>query len=341
MAIFKPTDLHLFTKQKNPQVSAILLFGPNEAKIKAAAKQIALTIVDSLDDPFSVDSLEEKQIKETPGLLRDEAMSLSFIGDSKVITIKDPGPASVKQIPDYLSVTDTQNVLIVEAGNLTKTAALRKIFEKAKNAACIAFYDDTPAELVSFVIQQFLQFGKTIDQSNSRALVESVGNHRGLIEQEIEKLLNFCGPNNEITLSDIEALSGDPLADSIETLCDAAILGQSADALKQIEQLALSGTQPAQILNVISIHLMRLLAMKAEQDKGQPIDNLIRYSRPPIFFKRQPIVKRQISSWRSSTLKNGQKIVFDAIAQTRKNPELALTVCERTILNLGRLSRAR
>jgi len=341
MATLKPTDLHLLAKRENTQFSAILLFGPNEAKIRAAAKQITLAIVGSLDDPFSIEFIEEKQLKDTPSILRDEAMSLSFTGDRKVITIKEPGPASIKQIPDYLSVNETQNLLLVEAGNLTKSAALRKLFEKAKNAACVAFYDDTPAELVSFTTEQFSKFGKSISQVNAKALVESVGNHRGLIEQEIEKLINFCGDLNEVCLADIESLSGDPLADSIEHLCDAAILGQSADALKQAEQLALTGTQPAQILNVISLHLMRLLTMKSEQNNGQPIDNLIRFARPPIFFKRQPIVKRQLSSWHDSSLKSAIKTVFEAITHTRQNPELSFTICERTILNLGRLSRSR
>ncbi len=341
MAIYKPADLHRLTQQKNLPVSAILLFGPNEAKIRNAAKQIILTVIGSLDDPFSIETLEEKQIKDTPGILRDEAMSMSFTGDSKVITIKDPGSATIKQIPDYLAVTDTRNILLIEAGNLTRSSALRKTFEKAKNAACIPFYDDTPAELSGFVQDQFSKANKTIDQPTARALVESVGNHRGLIEQEIEKLINYNQQNNSITIHEIELLSGDPLADTIEALCDAALLGQSAEALNKIEQLILTGTQAAQILNVISMHLMRLLSMKSDQDNGQPIDNLIRNARPPIFFKRQSLVKRQLSNWHAKSLKSGLKTVFDSIAQTRKNPELSFTICERTILNLGRLSRSR
>ena len=341
MAIYKPTDIQRLTQNDNNSVSAILLFGPNEAKIRSSAKQITINIVGSLDDPFSIDSLEEKQIKDMPGILRDQAMSMSFTGDRKIISIKDPGPATIKQLPDYLSVKETKNILLIEAGNLTKTAALRKIFEKAKNAACIPFYDDSPAELIGFINEQCAKFEKSIDQSTARALVESVGNHRGLIEQEIEKLINYCQQETQITIDDIELLSGDPLADSIENLCDTAILGQSADALNQVEQLILTGTQAAQILNVISMHLMRLLSMKSQQDDGQPIDNLIRYARPPIFFKRQPLVKRQLATWHSKSLKSGIKTVFQAIAQTRNNPELSFTICERTILNLGRLSRSR
>jgi len=341
MAIYKLTDIQRLTQPNDNFVSAILLFGPNEAKIRLTARQIIINIVGSLDDPFSIDTLEEKQIKDAPGILRDQAMSMSFTGDRKIIYIKEPGPSTIKQIPDYLTVKETKNILLIEASNLTKSAALRKLFEKSKNAACIAFYDDTPAELINFITEQCAKFNKKIDQTTARVLVESVGNHRGLIEQEIEKLINYCQQADQITIDDIKLLSGDPLAESIENLCDTAILGQSDEALVQVEQLILTGTQAAQILNVISMHLVRLLSMKSQQNNGQPIDNLIRYARPPIFFKRQQLVKRQLTSWQSKSLKAALKTVFQAIAQTRRNPELSFTICERTILNLGRLSRTR
>ena len=63
--------------------------------------------------------------------------------------------------------------------------------------------------------------------------------------------------------------------------------------------------------------------MKEIQKDFKDIDSLINSSKPPIFWKDKPIVKKQLSIWGSDDL---QKIIYD-IDNTeilcKKNPQLS------------------
>ena len=72
---------------------------------------------------------------------------------------------------------------------------------------------------------------------------------------------------------------------------------------------------------MLSNKVQRLLKIKEQKNDTNDIDNLINLSRPAIFWKEKPLVKKQLSIWSLNDLK---KIVDDinyAELLCKKNPK--------------------
>lgn len=340
MAVLRTGDIDNFIKNPPPDISGILIYGPNEARIADISEQIVKSIIGSLDDPFNLVFLNESQFKEFPGVLRDEMLSLSFTGDRKVIWIKDPGTAFTRQFTGLFDESLSDNLLIVQTGQLSKSASIRKQFESSKQATSIPCYEDTPRDLITLINAKVGSENKTISTTTASLLIESVGPDRALLLSELEKLLNFCADSAEITANDVEALSSDPLTSNLDEICDLAFTGNVNGCTSKFRQLSASGIQGPQIINMLSNHLTRLQKFRVDLDKGQNADTLIKSARPPVFFKRQPSVKRQLAIWSSPMLKNALAIMFDAILLTRQNADLADSICERALITLSKKAQA-
>ncbi len=340
MAILRANEIDRFITKIPDEIAGVLIYGPNEGRINQLSTEIVKSVIGSLDDPFNLVMLNEGQLKESRGLLRDEMLALSFTGDRKVIWIKEPGPAFTRQISGLFEEDSAGNLLVVQTGQLKKTATLRKYFEQSKQATSIACYEDTLRDLTGLIIQKAKSDGKEINAATINFLVETVGTDRSLLLSELEKLLNFCANTIEITISDVEALSGDPLYGNMDELCDLTLTGDVKASTSRFHHLTASGIAAAQILNLLSIHLARLQKFRIDIDKGQSAEIAVKSARPPIFFKRQPTVKRQLLIWQSIALKKANSIVFEAIVLTRKNADLAESICERALITLGKMAQS-
>lgn len=335
MTAVKLPQLETFFARPDDAISAILLHGPNDGKIGELAKKAIKAICPDPNDPFGIVQLKEDQLKENPGQLRDETLAMSFTQSRKVIHINSPGPVFTKQFSDLLSENIQGNLIVVEAGNLKKGAALRKACEAAKHVLSLACYEDTIRESHALITQLVQSAGKTIEQSAAQKLVENFSAHRNLLTSEINKLLSFCLDNDNITLEDVENLCDDQLESGLEEICDLVLNGQLAPSVKQFDQLGAGGVLPGQLLNILGYSMNRLKRLRLDLESGKPAAMVVKSARPPIFFKRHDIVKNHLQKWSLSKLKTAEAIVFTAVKTTRLHPEVSRQVTERALMNIS------
>jgi len=340
MAILRAGEIDRFIKNPPENITGVLVYGPNEGRITEVSAAIVQSIIGSLDDPFNLAVLNEGQLKETPGLLRDEMMAMSFTGGRKVVWVKDPGAAFTRQLSGLFDEPSGNNLLVVQAGVLKKTSAVRKTFETEKSATSIACYEDTVQDLAALIGQKVSSHGKTIDPVSINLLIESVGANRSLILSEVEKLLLYCTDRDTVTVEIIEALSGDPLGGNLDDLLDKTLTGDVAGCTNRFRDLTASGILPAQILVMLSNQLTRLQLFRLDIEKGRNAEMVVKNARPPIFFKKQATTKRQLSIWHGKTLERALAIVFEAILLTRQNANLAESICERALITLSKTAQS-
>jgi len=340
MVVLRANEIERFIAEPPARINGVLIYGPNEGRVSDISSSIVKSVLGSLDDPFNLVHLSDTQLKEAPGILRDEMLALSFTGGRKVIWIKNPGVVLNKQLLEFFKSPKSENLLVIQTGQLKKPASLRKQFEAAKSAICIPCYEDSRQDLKLLISEHAKSAGKSINADTIEILLNSVGADRALIAREMEKLVLFLGERKEISINDIELLCADPLEGSLDDICDAALIGDIVKCTRQFHHLISSGIQAAQILNTVLSHLMRLQKYRIDIEKGQSITNVIKGSRPPIFFKRQGAINRQLQIWYSSSLSNALKNTFKAISQTRENPALADSICERTLIALSKRAQS-
>ena len=140
MAEVKSHEFDAFAKRKPLPVRLFLIYGPDRGLVSERAATLAAASGVNLDDAFSVVKLDASDIGNQPGRLIDEMNAIGLFGGERLVWIRNAG--SEKGLSDGLDILAGQHpgpsTLIIEAGDLKKGAALRKVAESASQAVAIA-----------------------------------------------------------------------------------------------------------------------------------------------------------------------------------------------------------
>jgi DNA polymerase-3 subunit delta len=340
MAVVKPNAIERLVSQPNLATRAFLVFGTDPGAVHDCAARIVTAAAGSTIDPFNVVHLGEEQLKADPALLADEAQAISMFGGQRVLWLRDVGPSSQKALLGYLEQALGDAIIVCECGNLTKSSALRKHFEDSKSAAAVPCYPDTGKDLHDLINRTLASHDLSIDMDVRALLITLLGEDRGVSIAELKKLALYCHGNKTVTVDDILAVCGDASALSIDGLVDAVFEGYADQALQDYAALIQQMTNPAPILSGLGRHISTLEGLRLQVEAGISADSAVRSARPPIFFKRQTPIARQLTLWKSADLKRARKSVFQATQKTRELPGLQIELCERCLLSLARSAQS-
>ena len=177
-------------------------------------------------------------------------------------------------------------LVVVEAGDLAKTGALRKLFDSHKTAAAMQCYPDSVRDLGDVVRDALRAEGLSITPDALEDAVSRLGTDRGVTRREIEKLLLYMHGHKQVTLEDVRAVMGDEAEARSESACDAAGSGDLARLDRELERLWVSDTQPAQVLRSAMGHFQKLIQAHEGAARGESIDTVMKRLRPPVHFSR-------------------------------------------------------
>ena len=77
------------------------------------------------------------------------------------------------------------------------------------------------------------------------------------------------------------------------------------------------------LLRILSNKVQRLLNIKKQEDKSNNIEDLINTSKPAIFWKEKPLVKKQLSIWSLIALKKIINEINNTEFLCKKNPQIS------------------
>src|SRR5213078_3924611 len=126
-------------RRPDPQIRAVLLFGPDAGLVRERADTLARAICPDLHDPFRVAELTATIVAADPARLADEAAQISLIDGRRVVRMRDAGDALV----------------IAEAGDLPGRSALRRAFDEAPQGVAIGCYPDNARDLAAVIRDTF------------------------------------------------------------------------------------------------------------------------------------------------------------------------------------------
>jgi DNA polymerase-3 subunit delta len=341
MVAIRASEADDFLRRLPAGFAAVLLFGTDSGLIRERAVALVRAVAGSLDDPFNLARIEETALAADPGLLADEFNALSFTGGRRVIWVKDADRTFLRAVEPLLRLAAGSNLIIAEAGNLAKSAPLRSLFEKSRNACAIACYEESEGELRRLVETEAAAAGLAIEPEAERLLVGLLSDDWLMSRSEIAKLLLYVAGSSVITAADVEAVCGDNSARSVDGLIDAVMEGDMPGCDRMLEALILSGTAPGQILSAVASHIARLQQFRGAMDRGRSQEDAIRASKPPLFFKRHDPIRRQLRLWDQKSLAAAGTTLAGAVRATREQPALDHAITSRALLALTRSALAR
>lgn len=340
MTEVKGTNIDRTLRHPPRDLVAALIFGPDQGLVRERAETLIKSIVPDLKDPFLIADLDDGTLASDPARLFDEAAAISMLGGRRVVRVRGAGNSLAKLFERFLDEPAGDALVVVEGGDLSKGTGLRRVFEEADNAASIACYGDTARDLPDVVRDTLKAAGLSITPDALADAASRLGSDRGVTRRELEKLALYAHGQKQVTPDDVRAVLGDEAEVRSEEALDAAGQGDLKRLDLALERLWLAGTAAVAIVRMALSHFQRLALVRAELDKGEPVDSAMKRLRPPVHFMRATSFKNQLNSWDSQRLGDALDLLLETEALCKTTGVPPETVTARALFNIAALARA-
>ena len=224
--------------------------------------------------------------------------------------------------------------IILLAGPLEKKSKIRNLFEKNKEALCIAFYEDNNQTLSQIVRNNFYERKISFSQEMINVLVERSKGNRNSLKNELKKIENFSQNGKKITLENILKITNLSENYDISELVDSSLSKNKNKINKILNENNFANEDCIIILRVFLSKLKRLSKIHEKiKSENLDLDYVVDTFKPPIFWKEKETVKNQVKSIKYNEM-------LDLISRTneielivKKNPHLSINVTTDFILN--------
>ncbi len=335
MAEVKSAQADAFVERPDKGIRIFLLYGPDAGLVSERADTLATKFGVALSDPFALIRMDADNAAE-PGRLMDEAGTIGMFGGARLIRISGSTrrnlAEAVRPVMDYPPVDCW---IIIEAGDLKKDSALRKIAERSKSAMAIPCYPDDDRALDRLITAQMQSAGLSIDTEARQMLRSSIGGDRRTSRNEIEKLCLYCQGRGRVTATDVAAIIGDTAALAMDDVIDAVVTGSVVNFEERLARLIATGTSPDMIVLAAlrqfqALHLVRY-KMEAQR---VPADQAVAALRPPLHFSRKDNFVKALRLWNMPAINRALARLDHAALEARAKPGLAPALAGTALLAL-------
>ncbi|HVH77765.1 MAG TPA: DNA polymerase III subunit delta, partial [Stellaceae bacterium] len=170
--------IETFLRRPDPQIRAILLYGPDAGLVRERADALGRTVCPDLRDPFRVADLTGAIIAGDPARLHDEAAQISLMGGSRLVRVREASDAQAAVFGRFLAEPGSEGLVVAEAGDLPPRSTLRRAFEDASSAVAIGCYPDGARDLGELIRETFAAHRITASRDAVEFLA-GVGGDRG------------------------------------------------------------------------------------------------------------------------------------------------------------------
>jgi len=333
-----------FVANPDPAITAYLVYGPNTGLAFERAQRLILSVVEDPNDPFRVSELSPSAISDTPSRLADELLAMSFGGGERLVVIRDAPDSLSSPLADALDAAAKTGVaarLVLEAGNLSGRSALRKLCESRDDCAALPCYPDDEDGRAHVVRSMMHEADMRIGPDALRTLTGILGDDRQLNRREIEKLILFIGPGNEVSEDDVLACVGDSGSTSLDETVLTAADGNIAELDRALERFWSDGGDPVNLVRATQRHFQRLHRISGLMNSGESYENAVRRLRPPVFWKMAARFQSQCRNWSSERLELALGRLTEAELALKTTGTPGRAACSRTLYAIASMQRAR
>ncbi len=318
-----------------PAIGLALVYGPDAGLVAERARRLAESFLPDPGDPFALVRLDGDALAAEPGRLAEEAGTFGLFGGRRSLWVRAGSRNLAPGAEAALEVIGPDTRLVIEAGDLARSAPLRTLCERSPRAVALPCYPDEGGQLVAFVESTLREAGLGIERDAREVLVASLSGDRRATRSELEKIALYAHGRGTVTLDDIEAVGSDASGSAINAVIDAAFAGRPDEVERGYRRLRLEGTDPSVLLGAGLRHALALYAARLEGDAGKSNAALVAGWRG-LHFRRQRVVETQLGRWSTAGLRRVTEVLQDTVlAARRANPALAHARASALLLRLA------
>lgn len=346
MELKRRPDVERFLKAPDAGIRAALIYGRDLGVVRDRGHVLAAKIVPNPDDPFDVAILTEQDVADDGPRLEGELAAQSLMGGRRLVRLRlhSEKPAVDKLCAEALErhtvgELNPDAFFLIEAGNLGRESALRKIGEKAPACATIPCYEDEPGDVARLIRETLARDNVGLNQDALNLLVGRLPKERGVAKQEIERLALFLGPGSGVnaTPADLDGFLGvEPEASLFDAASD-AFGGRLADAQAGLRRAAQEGESGPAAVRAIGQHLGKLRKTLTLVKSGAGAQEAAKAS--GVFWKQEREFLRQCRSWTLEELDRLQPEVLNADRACKSTGSPDRLIAERLALTIAGRAR--
>lgn len=335
MSEIKSHEFDGFLQKSVRHYRLFVIYGPDRGLVAERASAIAKTTGVDLQDGFALIRLDIADLQSDPGRLMDEVNAFGLFGGEKLIWIR--GAANEKALVDGLQILGSTppegSYVIIEAGDLKKGSALRKVAESERSVACVACYQDDSRALNALIDTELANANLRITPAARELLLDSIGGDRIASRNEVQKLMLYCLQESLIDEQHVTDIVGDASAISTDEVVDAVLNGDPDAFLHAIQKIIASKTAVFLVLQTAMKQFQQLEIMRLEmEERQQQVAQVMQTLGRGIHFRRKPLIEKALRNWNSADLAKEATRLNAAILQTRQRAALEDTMAIQTLL---------
>ena len=311
---------------KNPtnflKYNLFLLYGENDG-LKKEIKELIIKTINKQDSNTEYLSLYEDDILADGEHFYNSIYSGSLFSDKKIIILNNGTDKIINQIKEIEDKCPKNIFIIILSEILEKKSKLRNFFETSLKTLCVPCYADSDKDLAIIANDEFKKNNIIIARESINLLIEKSNSNRNNLKNEIEKIKAFAINKKVLKIDEIKSIinfSGEYKSDNFINEC---LCGNISQYKKSLTELYSNTINQIFLLRILSNKIKRLLLIKEKENDHKNIDSLISVSKPPIFWKEKPIVKKQLSIWTLKNLKETINEINNIELLCKKYPQIS------------------
>jgi len=335
MTEIKSHEFDRFVDKSAAHYRLFLIYGPDRGLVSERARLLAEQTDVALGDPFSLIKLDVSDLQGNPGRILDEVNAFGLFGGSKLVWIR--GVANEKSVIDSLQILSDKppegSYLLIEAGDLKKGSALRKVAEASRSIAVVPCYTDDSRALNSLIDAELQDAGLRISPAARQLLLESLGGDRLASRNELKKLALYCKGLPLIEEEHVADIIGDASAISTDDALDAILNGDRNALFHAVQKIVSSKTPIFLVLQGCLRQFQLLDLMKAEMDdKRIPAAQVMQTLGRHIHFKRKPVIEKALRVWSGAAIAREMSRLQATVLQSRQKPMIDDSIALHTLM---------
>ncbi len=252
---------YLAHPDKYPAKPVCALFGDESFLRRQAILSLRAEVLAGDDGDFSLSSFDGRGtlFRDVHEVLSTVAM---FGGGCRLAIVENADEFVSRyrpQLEDYVAKPSRSGVLVLDVDSMPSNTRLYKSI--AAEGLLVDCNSPAPAKLCKWLIDWAKKHHKAqLAPAAAETLVELAGPELGLLDQELAKLALMAGETKTISAELVGRNVGGWRTKTTWEMLDAALDGNVAEAMLQLDRLLASGEQPIGLLGQISASLRRFAA---------------------------------------------------------------------------------
>ena len=338
--ILKGAEIGRYLTRPDPTRPGLLVYGQDAMRVALKrAEAVKALVGPGAEEEMRLTRIPGADLKKDPAALLDAVKAVGFFPGPRVVLVDDAPDAAAPAVASAVAEWRAGDaVIVVAAGALGKSSALRKLFEPHPTAATAPIYDDPPGEeeishwlkdaglreVPREAMRDLLTLSRALDPGDFRQTVEKLGLYK-------------YGDPSPLTPAEIALMAPATIEAELDDLIDSVAEGRAKEFALLMRRIEGQGTAPVTLCIAALRHFRALHA--GASDPGGPGAGLARL-RPPVFGPRRDRMIRQAQDWGMRALEDAvhQLIETDlTLRSASKAP--AMAVMERMLLRLCMMPR--